>query len=63
MGHDVKKRLRDHVVSRGGPSIHNGVWQLMLDAADYIQALEERLDELDIDKHTDISKLIGENDV
>ena len=41
MGNDLVKRLRSHVVSRGGASIENGAWQMMLDAADRIMELEK----------------------
>lgn len=36
----IVQRLRDHVAARGGPTLENGAWQMMLDAADRIEALE-----------------------
>lgn len=40
---DIVKRLRDHVNNRGGPSIQNGAWEMMLEAADFIEQLREAL--------------------
>lgn len=37
---DLVERLRNHVNNRGGPSIENGAWQMMLDAADMIEHLK-----------------------
>lgn len=34
---DIVERLRKHVNDRGGASIDNGAWQMMLDAADEIK--------------------------
>lgn len=47
----LAQRLREHVMSRGGPSkdasgnpvLPNGAWQMMLDAADHIESLERKL--------------------
>jgi hypothetical protein len=39
---DLADRLRRHVQERGGPTIENGVWQLMLDAADALDAVPSR---------------------
>lgn len=38
-------RLREHVGVRGGPTLQNGVWQLMLDAADEMDAIQRKLDD------------------
>lgn len=43
--HDIVERLRDHVDNRGGPSIENGAWQMMLEAADEIERLKAALNE------------------
>lgn len=43
MSEDITKRLRDHVNNRGGPSIQNGAWEMMLEAADFIEQLREAL--------------------
>jgi hypothetical protein len=40
---DIVKRLRDHVNNRGGPSIQNGAWEMMLEAADEIERFREAL--------------------
>jgi hypothetical protein len=32
---DIVERLRNHVNHRNGPSLLNGAWQMMLDAADH----------------------------
>ena len=37
---DIVKKLRQHVESRGGPTL-NGAWQMMLDAADEIEHLRK----------------------
>lgn len=34
---DIVDRLRKHVNNRGGASLQNGAWQMMLDAADEIE--------------------------
>jgi len=34
---DIVERLRNHVNNRGGASLQNGAWQMMLDAADEIE--------------------------
>lgn len=47
MGGDIVKRLRDHVNNRGGPSIQNGAWEMMLEAADEIERLRGRAVEAD----------------
>ncbi|QUS40546.1 hypothetical protein RPMA_18180 [Tardiphaga alba] len=36
---DIVERLRKHVNDRGGASIDNGAWQMMLDAASEIEGL------------------------
>lgn len=36
---DIVERLRKHVTDRGGASIENGAWQMMLDAAQAIERL------------------------
>jgi hypothetical protein len=36
---DIVDRLRKHVNDRGGPSIDNGAWMMMLEAADIIEML------------------------
>jgi hypothetical protein len=38
---DVVERLRNHVNNRGGASLQNGAWQMMLDAADEIERCRE----------------------
>jgi hypothetical protein len=40
---DIVKRLRDHVNNRGGASIQNGAWEMMLEASDMIEQLREAL--------------------
>lgn len=40
---DIVERLRKHVNDRGGASIDNGAWQMMLDAADEIVHLRDEL--------------------
>lgn len=37
---NIAEKLRNHVNSRGGASLENSVWQLMLDAADEIERLQ-----------------------
>lgn len=39
---DIVKRLRNHVNNRGGPSIANGAWEMMLEAADEIERLRDQ---------------------
>jgi hypothetical protein len=39
-GPSIIQRLRAHVAARGGPTVANGAWQMMLDAADRIETLE-----------------------
>lgn len=36
---DIVERLRKHVGDRGGASLQNGAWQMMLEAADEIEGL------------------------
>jgi hypothetical protein len=36
---DIIERLRKHVNNRGGPSIANGAWEMMLEAATEIEQL------------------------
>lgn len=36
---DVVLRLRAHVYTRGGPTLSNGAWAMMLEAADEIERL------------------------
>lgn len=51
---ELSKRLREHVNSRGGLSkneagevvISNGAWAMMLEAADEIEKLEQRVSNL-----------------
>lgn len=38
----IEERLRQHVTARGGPQIENGVWSMMLEAADEIDRLRQR---------------------
>lgn len=40
---DIVERLRKHVTDRGGASIDNGAWQMMLDAAAEITKLRADL--------------------
>lgn len=44
---DLVERLRAHVNNRGGASIQNGAWQMMLDAADQIEQLQDDRRKLD----------------
>lgn len=37
---DLVKQMRDHVTSRGGPTLKNGAWSMLLEAADRIEELE-----------------------
>jgi len=41
---DIVERLRNHVNHRGGPTIENSAWQMMLEAAAEIEKLRERLE-------------------
>jgi uncharacterized coiled-coil DUF342 family protein len=41
---DIVERLRNHVNHRNGPSLLNGAWQMMLDAADEITKLRAERD-------------------
>jgi hypothetical protein len=41
---DIVERLRNHVNHRNGPSLLNGAWQMMLDAADEIISLRAERD-------------------
>ena len=43
---DIVKRLRKHVNDRGGASLENGAWSMMLKSADEIERLREVLKEL-----------------
>ena len=40
---DIVERLRKHVNDRGGASLENGAWAMMLKAADEIERLREAL--------------------
>lgn len=40
---NIAEKLRNHVNSHGGPSLENGVWQLMLDAAGEIERLQSEV--------------------
>jgi hypothetical protein len=40
---DIVERLRKHVNNRGGPSLQNGAWEMMLEAADEIEKLRDGL--------------------
>ena len=40
---DIVERLRKHVNDRGGASLENGAWSMMLKAADEIERLREAL--------------------
>lgn len=52
---ELIKRLRQHVNSRGGASIENGAWSMMLKAADELERLCRLLEGRD--------KFIVENDL
>jgi hypothetical protein len=39
---EIVKRLRNHVNERGGPTLNNGTWELMLRAADLIEELIDK---------------------
>ena len=43
---DIVERLRKHVNDRGGASLENGAWSMMLKGADEIERLREVLKEL-----------------
>jgi hypothetical protein len=45
MSEDIVERLRKHVNNRGGPSLQNGAWEMMLEAADEIERLRGRATE------------------
>lgn len=45
---DLVERLRAHVNNRGGASLQNGAWQMMLDAADKIEKLQRRVTVLEM---------------
>lgn len=52
---DIVERLRKHVNDRGGPSIENGAWQMMLEAAtgiEYLKTANQILNDL-MDKRDD----------
>lgn len=36
---DIVERMRNHVNYRGGPTIENSAWQMMLESADEIERL------------------------
>ncbi|MGM5018687.1 hypothetical protein [Tardiphaga sp. 367_B4_N1_1] len=55
---DIVERLRKHVNDRGGASIDNGAWQMMLDAAGEIEDLRLALGGC----NTDWNKAIAERD-
>ena len=40
---DIVERLRKHVNDRGGASLENGAWSMMLKGADEIERLREAL--------------------
>ena len=40
---DIVERLRKHVNDRGGASLENGAWPMMLKGADEIERLREAL--------------------
>lgn len=40
---DIVERLRNHVNHRGGPTIENSAWQMMLEAAAEIEKLRAAL--------------------
>jgi hypothetical protein len=42
---DIVERLRNHVNHRNGPSLLNGAWQMMLEAADEIANLRAERDD------------------
>jgi hypothetical protein len=41
---DIVERLRAHVTDRGGASLPNGAWDMMLEAADEIERLTSMAD-------------------
>ena len=43
---DIVERLRKHVNDRGGASLENGAWSMMLKGADEIEQLRDALKEL-----------------
>ena len=44
---DIVERLRKHVNDRGGASLENGAWSMMLKAADEIERLRQYISELE----------------
>ena len=42
----LAKRMRDHVNVRGGPTMKNGAWNMMLEAADKMEAQEATIQKL-----------------
>ena len=44
---DIVERLRKHVNDRGGASLENGAWSMMLKAADEIARLRQYISELE----------------
>lgn len=42
----LQTRLREHVKKRGNPTIPNGAWDMMLEAADRIDDLEAEVKDL-----------------
>jgi hypothetical protein len=62
---DIVERLRNHVNHRNGPSLLNGAWQMMLDAADEIISLRAERDFAKDDArkgYREITKLRAERD-
>ena len=43
---DIVERLRKHVNDRGGASLENGAWSMMLKGADEIERLREALQKI-----------------
>ena len=54
---DIVNRLRAHVSDRGGASLQNGAWQMMLQAADEIDELRALAGSL----NRDYGKVLREN--
>ena len=44
---DIVERLRKHVNDRGGASLENGAWSMMLKGADEIERLRQYISELE----------------
>ena len=44
---DIVERLRKHVNDRGGASLENGAWSMMLKGADEIEWLRQYISELE----------------